>query len=191
MFREIFKWVTWLITLVAVDLGLTSHAFYAIPISPLLHRWLVRTKKSKWISIRLRPRTSDLSVFNQVFIEEEYMFSRIKRTEEIKKYQDGILGRGERPLIIDCGAYIGLSGIYFKGLFPNAMVLAVEPDPENFESLKRNLGPLDIQGFHAAVSNQKGFTQEVAGSSPVNPAILKNHCHQQKSNAFACKGFTT
>ncbi len=33
-----------------------------------------------------------------------------------------------RPIILDCGANIGLSVIYFKRLFPNAEITAFEPD---------------------------------------------------------------
>ncbi len=43
------------------------------------------------------------------------------------------------PLIIDCGANIGLSVIYFKKLFPDSLIIAFEPDPVNFIILKSNL----------------------------------------------------
>jgi FkbM family methyltransferase len=43
------------------------------------------------------------------------------------------------PRIIDCGANIGLSVLYFKWLYPNAEVLAFEPDPVLFQVLQRNV----------------------------------------------------
>jgi FkbM family methyltransferase len=46
--------------------------------------------------------------------------------------------RAERPLIIDGGANIGLSVIYFKRLFPASRVVAFEPDPRIFSVLERN-----------------------------------------------------
>jgi FkbM family methyltransferase len=43
------------------------------------------------------------------------------------------------PLIIDCGANIGMSVIYLKYLYPAARVIAFEPDPEIFRVLQRNV----------------------------------------------------
>lgn len=43
------------------------------------------------------------------------------------------------PYIIDCGANIGLSIIYFKRLYPQAKVLAFEPDPEIYKLLCKNI----------------------------------------------------
>ena len=48
------------------------------------------------------------------------------------------------PLIIDCGANIGLSVIYFKRLFPNAKVIAFEPDKKIFDYLKFNIDSFDF-----------------------------------------------
>jgi FkbM family methyltransferase len=45
-----------------------------------------------------------------------------------------------KPYIIDCGANIGLSVIYLKNLYPDATILAFEPDERNFELLKNNIG---------------------------------------------------
>jgi FkbM family methyltransferase len=47
------------------------------------------------------------------------------------------------PLIIDCGANIGLSLIYFKHLYPDARIVAFEPDGEIFGILEQN-----IKTFH-------------------------------------------
>lgn len=43
------------------------------------------------------------------------------------------------PLIIDCGANIGLSVLYFKNLYPGTIVFAFEPDPANFALLEQNV----------------------------------------------------
>ena len=43
------------------------------------------------------------------------------------------------PYIIDCGANIGLSILYFKKLFPDCRILAFEPDKNTFEILKKNV----------------------------------------------------
>lgn len=52
----------------------------------------------------------------------------------------------DAPLIIDCGANIGLSVLYFKSLYPNATLIAYEPDAENMTFLKRNLALNNLAG---------------------------------------------
>lgn len=45
----------------------------------------------------------------------------------------------DEPYIIDGGANIGLSVLYFKSLYPKSRVLAFEPDEEVYSVLKRNI----------------------------------------------------
>ncbi len=45
----------------------------------------------------------------------------------------------ERPYIIDGGANIGLSVLYFKKLYPNSRIIAFEPDDRVFAALKNNV----------------------------------------------------
>jgi FkbM family methyltransferase len=54
---------------------------------------------------------------------------------EVYKFQT----LSKRPHIIDAGANIGLSIIYFKRLYPNCSIVAYEPDSEIFSLLKRNI----------------------------------------------------
>ena len=46
----------------------------------------------------------------------------------------------ETPLIIDCGANIGLSILYMKKKFPSARIIAFEPDMFNYDLLEKNTG---------------------------------------------------
>jgi FkbM family methyltransferase len=64
-----------------------------------------------------------LHTYKEIFENEIYRFS----------------SDSKMPVIIDCGANIGLSAIYFKLLYPNATVAAFEPDNNNFELLKKNI----------------------------------------------------
>ena len=43
------------------------------------------------------------------------------------------------PVIIDAGAHIGLSTLYFKKLYPGAIVMAIEPNPRSLQLLKMNV----------------------------------------------------
>jgi FkbM family methyltransferase len=75
--------------------------------------------------VYIRARGSDVSAFGQVFIEREYAM----RVDPAPK------------LIIDAGANIGLSTVWFAAAYPNARVIAIEPDRGNFELLQRNVAP--------------------------------------------------
>ena len=47
--------------------------------------------------------------------------------------------KNQKPKIIDCGANIGISILYFKSLYPDAQIIGFEPDPKIFKILKENL----------------------------------------------------
>jgi FkbM family methyltransferase len=75
----------------------------------------------------LRVPSTDAGVFDQIFITQEYNFD-VKKTPKI---------------IVDAGANIGLASIYFSNKFPDAKVIAIEPEESNMEILKRNIAPYE------------------------------------------------
>lgn len=48
------------------------------------------------------------------------------------------------PLIIDCGANIGLSVLFFNHLYPDSRIIAFEPDPQIFNALKNNIAAFGL-----------------------------------------------
>lgn len=50
------------------------------------------------------------------------------------------------PVILDCGANVGVSVIYFKRLYPQARIIAFEPDPKVYGCLNENLKNNNISG---------------------------------------------
>lgn len=63
------------------------------------------------------------------------------------------------PRILDVGANIGMSVIYFKDLYPAATIVALEPDPAIFPYLEQNVGRNGLEGVElvqAAVSDRVG-----------------------------------
>lgn len=74
------------------------------------------------LTLYLRPKTNDINVFYQTFVDT--------LCEVPLDYQP--------KEIIDAGAHIGLTTVYYKQKYPNAIIIAIEPDPENFEILKLN-----------------------------------------------------
>ena len=87
------------------------------------------------ISLLLRWNSSDFLVFTQVFIKEEY-----KPLTDLKI---------NNPRIIDAGANIGCTSIYLSAYYPNAKIIALEPDRGNFELLKKNFL---LNGLSSALS---------------------------------------
>lgn len=73
--------------------------------------------------IYLRSKATDLSVFMDVIYGSAYDFPF--------KFLPST--------IIDCGANIGLTSVFFKNKFPSAKVIAIEPEKRNFEILSKNL----------------------------------------------------
>lgn len=45
----------------------------------------------------------------------------------------------KKPRIIDAGGYIGMATMYFKSLYPEAVIKVFEPDPFTFSFLKKNI----------------------------------------------------
>ena len=70
--------------------------------------------------------SSDMEVFNQIFVVDEYSCVR---------------DIDSPALIFDLGANVGYSSAYFLSNFPKSDIVAVEPDPANFEVCRRNLAP--------------------------------------------------
>ena len=85
----------------------------------------------------VRPGTSDAATFDEVFVAHEY----------------------ELPFhdfsprhILDLGANVGYASVQFAARWPDAAILAVEPESENLSLLKLNTGAYrNIHALHAAV----------------------------------------
>ena len=88
------------------------------------------------------------------------------------------LGLSSTPkTILDLGANIGLTAIYFHRCFPDAALACVEPMPQNLSVLERNLGLNDVGAtvFRGAVDVADGRTSMEIAS--------KDYGHRIKSQA--------
>lgn len=84
---------------------------------------------------------SDLLLFKEIFLHGEYNLKLIKEPE----------------VIVDLGANIGYSSIYFHLKYPMAKIYAFEPGPKTFDLLKENIGVIpEIEVFNLAVSSETG-----------------------------------
>jgi FkbM family methyltransferase len=63
------------------------------------------------------------------------------------------------PVIVDAGAHIGMTVLYFKMLFPRARIIAFEPIPDNFALLAKNVAENQLEGveiYQAVVAPKSG-----------------------------------
>ncbi|MCF7800314.1 FkbM family methyltransferase [Candidatus Babeliales bacterium] len=77
---------------------------------------------SKYKPFIIRKNTSDRNVFKQIFVLRD-----CKLPVKINP-----------KLIIDAGAYVGYSSIYFASKYPQAKIISIEPDKANFKILEKN-----------------------------------------------------
>lgn len=105
--------------------------------------------------ITLRPLTSDWNVAVDVFARGDYELPGALHAARLEVHYRAILGRGETPIIVDCGANIGLSALWFAHRFPRAVIWAVEPEPDNFALLEINAAACPaIRPLRAGISDR-------------------------------------
>jgi len=88
--------------------------------------------------VELTDPVSFLSQYHSIFKEEAYAFSP----------------RQGPPVIIDGGANIGLTTLYWKRQFPEARITAFEPGPHVFNALKANIERFELENVELL---QKGL----------------------------------
>ncbi len=105
-------------------------------------------------------------VFRNIFYNEDYNMARLRQWPGIKAAYEHILAVGRMPLIIDCGANIGLSAVYFALAFPAARIVAVEPHRRNFAR-----AVAATRGFEAVRVIQAGIASEPGCARIVDPGM--------------------
>jgi FkbM family methyltransferase len=115
----------------------------------LFFRKSLRIKKSvkTWVPgikspIYVRPTTDDLWVLLQVFDDKEYQF-----VEQIQAHN-----------ILDLGGNSGYTAVYFANIFPDARIITLEPDSDNYYHLLKNVRSYpNIASLHAAIWDKEDF----------------------------------
>lgn len=98
-------------------------------------------RKGVAFPIYLRLNSSDVATYEDLFAKGDYGFS-VHQPPRI---------------IVDAGANVGLASIIFANRWPEATIIAIEPESSNFDLLKRNVAPYDnVHPVNAALWNQTG-----------------------------------
>lgn len=99
-------------------------------------RSLVQFKIAKDVSVKLRAQSHDIDIFEQIFLMRDCRGPR----------------RANPQLIVDGGAHIGCSAISFAMTYPDAEIIAVEADRNNFELLQANTAQFtNVKCVHGAI----------------------------------------
>jgi len=129
-----------------------------------------RMPKDPFADIRGLPRgtSGTTSIYGKPFEFQDVSTFLNQHEETILKQIYRFATADRSPYIIDVGAKLGLSVIYFKHLYPRASVMAFEADPQMFEVLSRNCHAFDLEGVelhNEAISPQFGAPGPM-GTSP-------------------------
>jgi FkbM family methyltransferase len=91
--------------------------------------------------LSLRLHTSDAAVYRDTFIDKEYEFPL----------------SFEPCSIVDAGANCGMTAVFYANRYPQAKIIAIEPEPSNFAALVKNTAAYpQVIPICAALWNQDG-----------------------------------
>jgi FkbM family methyltransferase len=106
---------------------------------------ILKTRKIDGISFSFLNEKEFGCLYHEIFKTEGWRF----------------IAKTPSPFILDCGAHIGISVLYFKKLYPRAKIVAFEPNPDTFKLLELNIRQnnlSDVELVNAALSNS---TEEI------------------------------
>jgi FkbM family methyltransferase len=131
-----------------------------------LYRTLGKRETSIQLSgigrVTVRPRDTDVASFLGIFAGPEYDFPIPAVEASVRARCEEILSAGKKPVIVDAGAYVGASVLWFGSKFPQAHIVAIEPDPDSFALLERNLAEWnETTAVNAAVGSRAGQVKMV------------------------------
>lgn len=79
------------------------------------------------------------------------------------------LAPAEVGIVLDIGANVGATALYFSRVFPNARVYAFEPAPDNFAVLQKNVANCDrIRAFNFALGARDETLELFSSDNPIN-----------------------
>ena len=97
----------------------------------------------------------DKGVIRQIFQNKDYGISNWQQGKKLFEYH-AEQSKIRPSLIVDAGANIGASAVYFAKMFSGAVVFAIEPDVMNCHLLEINTIGLNVFNFHGAISSVDG-----------------------------------
>jgi FkbM family methyltransferase len=144
----------------------------------ILRRWQNRTSvtvscNKQKTKLQIRRKSTDAEVVWQCFLARQYKVPVVVgasplHREAIQTKYESIARSGKKPLIVDCGANIGASTVWFKMTYPEAEIVAIEPAPDNFSLLVANTARFGgINAIEAGIgpNDTTAFLQDNGGGA--------------------------
>ncbi len=98
----------------------------------------------------------DIGVLKEIYLNKEYEW----------------VGNDEPLIIIDIGAHFGDTALYYWARFPNALIVAVEPSPENYNRLVKHVKNIaTIIPVNIAVGGSEGEIKFNIGGGSLGHSI--------------------
>lgn len=150
--RLIMSLIIWAIQI--VNFILNRERFLAISPPFFKSQFFLDRLKKKIIKVKIR-NWIDWQTCRQIFYQEDYALAGIQRNQGIHDCYDRIIRSKKVPLIIDCGANIGLASYYFSLTYEASQILAIEPNEDNLMQAKINSSS-SVRLFQSAVGSEPG-----------------------------------
>jgi len=122
------------------------------------------TRSIEWRGMRLhyRPGSSDPWA----------IYSHLMKPRERDEYappRELPLAPGQVRTVLDIGANVGVTALYFSQIFPQARIYAFEPAPDNFAVLQKNVANCSrIRACNFALGAEDATLELFASDNPVN-----------------------
>jgi FkbM family methyltransferase len=147
---------------------------------------------------------SDRAVVEQVLVQKCYDMRTFRQSVQLGAYYAKLVEQKTAPLIVDAGANIGASTLWFASNFPGSHVVAIEPERRNCELLRDNCRGLNYNLLEGAISahDGQGFLHDPGGGEwsyqvrPVGPGLrvplhsaarIVTECKASGMRPFLCK----
>lgn len=153
-----------------------------------------RFKMLTWSRIKLLKHQDNTSIKRLGINHQVFLYKR--PYELMHTYQEiyereiyRFVADRENPFIVDCGANIGMSVLYFKAIYPRARIIAFEPDNDNFNMLQQNIQTnslTNVEAVKAAVWKENTileFSESGSQGSRIQNDNSKEERHFTKVNA--------
>lgn len=141
--------------------------------SKLIYQLYRRLKKSLQPQITSSEDTIGLMSKRKRYEEGEYIYQnailRFPDSASFASIYDEVFrgliykfnSNNPKPYIIDCGANVGLSLIYFANEYPDAKIIGFEPDPQIFKYLEGNISHFNkknnVEIVNKGIWNEEGY----------------------------------
>ncbi|MBI5665738.1 MAG: FkbM family methyltransferase [Nitrospirae bacterium] len=97
---------------------------------------------------------ADPFIFNEVFIEEIYSLDNARIGKRIEEIYQGLSAK-HVPLILDLGANVGYTSVYYANRYPKSFIVSIECEKHNFDLLRKNTESFpNIMSVHAAIDSE-------------------------------------